>query len=183
MSSPKLSEYTSSVWGVFELLRGRYKRHEYGQVILPFVLLRRLDCILEPTKAKVLAAIKANPDDEMGIFARKASGYKFWNESPFTFETLAEDTANLRGSMAVRLEAGPDKMQHGVRPLPSDFCQKRPDLMRLWAPGLGSGGQPYLLGEPVASAIDEQFDLLTAMLVQQGAEFLVIKRHPLTVEL
>ena len=99
MSSPKLSEYTSSVWGVFELLRGRYKRHEYGQVILPFVLLRRLDCILAPTKAKVLAAIKANPDDEMGIFARKASGYKFWNESPFTFETLAEDTANLRKNL------------------------------------------------------------------------------------
>jgi type I restriction enzyme M protein len=99
MSSPKLNEYTSSVWGVFELLRGRYKRHEYGQVILPFVLLRRLDCILEPTKTKVLAAIKANPDDETGIFARKASGYKFWNESPFTFETLAEDTANLRKNL------------------------------------------------------------------------------------
>ena len=99
MSSPKLSEYTSSVWGVFELLRGRYKRHEYGQVILPFVLLRRLDCILEPTKNKVLAALKANADDETGIFARKASGYKFWNESPFTFETLAEDTANLRKNL------------------------------------------------------------------------------------
>ena len=99
MSSPKLNEYTSSVWGVFELLRGRYKRHEYGQVILPFVLLRRLDCILEPTKTKVLNALKANPDDETGIFARKASGYKFWNESPFTFETLAEDTANLRKNL------------------------------------------------------------------------------------
>lgn len=99
MSSPKLTEYKSTVWGVFELLRGRYKRHEYGQVILPFVLLRRLDCILEPTKTKVLAAIKANPDDETGIFARKASGYKFWNESPFTFDTLAEDTANLRKNL------------------------------------------------------------------------------------
>ena len=99
MSSPKLNEYASSVWGVFELLRGRYKRHEYGQVILPFILLRRLDCILEPTKTKVLNALKANPDDEVGIFARKASGYKFWNESPFTFETLAEDTANLRKNL------------------------------------------------------------------------------------
>jgi type I restriction enzyme M protein len=99
MSSPKLNEYTSTVWGVFELLRGRYKRHEYGQVILPFVLLRRLDCILEPTKGKVLAALKANPDDETGIFARKASGYKFWNESPFTFETLAEDTASLKKNL------------------------------------------------------------------------------------
>lgn len=99
MSSPKINEYTSSVWGVFELLRGRYKRHEYGQVILPFILLRRLDCILEPTKVKVLAALKANPDDETGIFARKASGYKFWNESPFTFETLAEDTASLRKNL------------------------------------------------------------------------------------
>jgi len=99
MTSPKLNEYKSTVWGVFELLRGRYKRHEYGQVILPFVLLRRLDCILEPTKNKVLAAIKANPDDETGIFARRASGYKFWNESPFTFETLAEDTASLRKNL------------------------------------------------------------------------------------
>jgi type I restriction enzyme M protein len=99
MSSPKLNEYKSTVWGVFELLRGRYKRHEYGLVILPFVLLRRLDCILEPTKTKVLNALKANPDDETGIFARKASGYKFWNESPFTFETLSEDTANLRKNL------------------------------------------------------------------------------------
>lgn len=99
MPSDTVKNMAAEVWGVFELLRGRYQRHQYGQVILPFVVLRRLDCILEPTKKKVLAAIKANPGDETGLFAQQASGHKFWNESQFTFETLAEDTANLRKNL------------------------------------------------------------------------------------
>lgn len=44
------------IWSVADLLRGDYKQSEYGRVILPFVVLRRLDCVLEPTKPAVLAA-------------------------------------------------------------------------------------------------------------------------------
>ena len=49
------SEITSFLWGVAELLRGDYKQADYGKVILPLTVLRRLDCVLEKTKAKVLA--------------------------------------------------------------------------------------------------------------------------------
>ena len=52
MSDPNLSSF---IWSVADLLRGDYKQSEYGRVILPLVVLRRLDCVLEPTKAAVLA--------------------------------------------------------------------------------------------------------------------------------
>ena len=48
------SELANFIWGVADLLRGDYKRADFGKVILPFTLLRRLECVLEPTKAKVL---------------------------------------------------------------------------------------------------------------------------------
>src|SRR5437870_3456689 len=49
------SEITSFLWGVADLLRGDYKQADYGKVILPLTVLRRLDCVLEKTKPKVLA--------------------------------------------------------------------------------------------------------------------------------
>jgi type I restriction enzyme M protein len=55
MSDPNLSSF---IWSVADLLRGDYKQSEYGKVILPFTVLRRLDCVLEPTKAAVLAELQ-----------------------------------------------------------------------------------------------------------------------------
>jgi type I restriction-modification system DNA methylase subunit len=52
MSDPNLSAF---IWSVADLLRGDYKQSEYGKVILPFTVLRRLDCVLESTKPAVLA--------------------------------------------------------------------------------------------------------------------------------
>ena len=51
MTDPNLSAF---IWSVADLLRGDYKQSEYGKVILPFTVLRRLDCVLEPTKDAVL---------------------------------------------------------------------------------------------------------------------------------
>ena len=51
-ASPNLSAF---IWSVADLLRGDFKQSDYGKVILPFTVLRRLDCVLEPTKAAVLA--------------------------------------------------------------------------------------------------------------------------------
>src|SRR5882724_1347710 len=59
------SEKVAFIWSVADLLRGPYKPHQYGRVILPLTVLRRLDCVLEPTKAKVLekhAEIKGQPE-------------------------------------------------------------------------------------------------------------------------
>ena len=53
-------ETTNFIWSIAELLRGDYKQSEYGKVILPLVVLRRLDCVLADTKAKV---IKEYPDE------------------------------------------------------------------------------------------------------------------------
>jgi type I restriction enzyme M protein len=50
-----VSYLSAFIWSVADLLRGDYKQSEYGKVILPFTVLRRLDCVLEPTKAAVLA--------------------------------------------------------------------------------------------------------------------------------
>ena len=54
MSDPNLSAF---IWSVADLLRGDYKQSEYGKVILPFTVLRRLDCVLEANKAAVLAEL------------------------------------------------------------------------------------------------------------------------------
>ena len=55
MSSEAVNNYAGFIWSVADLLRGVYKQSEYGRVILPLTVLRRLDCVLEPTKAAVPA--------------------------------------------------------------------------------------------------------------------------------
>ena len=54
-------EHVSFIWSIAEILRGNYKQSEYGKVVLPFTVLRRLDCVLEPTKDKVLEQLKNLP--------------------------------------------------------------------------------------------------------------------------
>ncbi|WP_417814416.1 type I restriction-modification system subunit M [Thalassospira alkalitolerans] len=82
------------VWSIAEILRGDFKQSEYGKVILPFVVLRRLDCILESSKDAVLAAAKALPegvDDEtrdMILFDAIGGNVKAYNLSRSTFEKL-----------------------------------------------------------------------------------------------
>ena len=88
---------------VAELLRGDYKESEYGKVVLPLTVLRRLDCVLEPTKAKVLEKAKtlpANADEVMKeLMLCKAAGHKFYNLSKFTFTSLLSDQDNLAANL------------------------------------------------------------------------------------
>lgn len=98
----------SFIWSVADLLRGDYKQSEYGRVILPLTVLRRLDCVLEKTKPTVLAKAKELPkkaDDAMREeLLNRAAGQKFHNLSKFTFESLKGDpdqiAANLRNYVA-----------------------------------------------------------------------------------
>src|SRR5262252_6484047 len=62
MSDPNLSAF---IWSVADLLRGDYKQSDYGKVILPFTVLRRLDCVLEMTKPKVLAEFAAKRKEKL----------------------------------------------------------------------------------------------------------------------
>src|SRR3954453_8779690 len=89
------------IWSVADLLRGDYKAHEYGQVILPFTVLRRLDCVLEPTKDKVVARAndlegKINNPEEILL---RTAGQPFFNTSPFNFARLLDDAPNLAANL------------------------------------------------------------------------------------
>jgi type I restriction enzyme M protein len=95
-------EIVSFFWGVADLIRDTFKRGKYQEVILPLTVLRRLDCVLEGTKGKVLethAKLKGRLDN-LDPQLRKASGYAFYNTSRFDFDRLLADaphfTANLR---------------------------------------------------------------------------------------
>jgi type I restriction enzyme M protein len=85
------SEKVAFIWSVADLLRGPYKPHQYGRVILPLTVLRRLDCVLEPTKAKVLekhAALKDSKIKEPEPILNKVAGHAFHNTSKLNFQKL-----------------------------------------------------------------------------------------------
>ena len=80
------------IWSVADLLRGDYKQSEYGRVILPLTVLRRLDCVLEATKPAVLEAVqrhgqRPNPDP---ILRRAAGDLGFYNTSKLDFRRLLD---------------------------------------------------------------------------------------------
>jgi type I restriction enzyme M protein len=101
------SEIVSFIWGVADLIRDSFKRGKYQDVILPLTVLRRLDCVLAPTKERVLkrqAELRGRGLQELGEQLRKASGFAFYNTSRYDFEKLLADAphlaANLRNYIA-----------------------------------------------------------------------------------
>jgi type I restriction enzyme M protein len=99
------SDKIGFIWSVADLLRGDVKSHEYGQFVLPFVLLRRLDCVLEPTKQQVIdraAALEGKVGNVDPILER-VSGAPFYNTSPLTFATLLNDNKNVKQNLLTYL--------------------------------------------------------------------------------
>ncbi len=96
------------IWSVADLLRGDYKQSEYGRVILPFTVLRRLDCVLEPTKQAVLkekdAKEKAGINPEPFLL-RKAGNKSFFNASPLDLPTLLGDQDHIRQNLYAYVQA------------------------------------------------------------------------------
>ena len=83
-------------------LRGVYKQSEYGRVILPLVVLRRLDCVLEPTKEAVLArnaGLKGRVENVGDVLERITGVRLVWNTSPLDFKRLLDDPANVAGNL------------------------------------------------------------------------------------
>lgn len=89
MNHQSLSNF---IWSVADLLRGDYKQSEYGRVILPFTVLRRLDCVLAPTKEAVLNEADAGRPDP---FLVRAAGHNFFNRSPLDLVKLIGDQDNI----------------------------------------------------------------------------------------
>ena len=91
------SQIVSFIWGVADLIRDTFKRSKYQDVILPLTVLRRLDCVLAPTKRKVLevqARFKGKLDNPDGQLQR-ASGFAFYNTSRYDFEKLLADAPHI----------------------------------------------------------------------------------------
>ena len=91
-------EKADLIWRVADLLRGDYKQSDYGKVILPMTVLRRLDCVLEPTKQKVLdyyPKVKALKEGAKDLALNKIAGFNFHNSSQFSFDKLIADPDNI----------------------------------------------------------------------------------------
>lgn len=110
------SAISSFIWGTADLLRSSYKQHEYGDIILPFTVMRRLDIVLEPTKQAVLeesqkeipVALKQMKSFDEGSLRdknlKKAAGQDFYNTSAFTMEDLVKDPDSIKENMTAYID-------------------------------------------------------------------------------
>lgn len=106
MSQDTINNNASFIWSIAELLRGDFKQSEYGKIVLPFTILRRLDCLLDASKHAVLDMADSLPEDmddemRMTILSEVANaGGQIYNASRFTFATLRQqDASQLRANL------------------------------------------------------------------------------------
>jgi type I restriction enzyme M protein len=101
MSSEIIKNHAAFIWSVADLLRGDYKQSEYGKVVMPLTVLRRLDCVLEPTKAKVLERHKKlkGSIENIDPVLCAVSGEQFYNTSPLDFRKLLDDPGQIAGNL------------------------------------------------------------------------------------
>lgn len=95
-------EKANLIWKVADLLRGDYKQSDYGKIILPMTVLRRLDCIAAPTKQKVLdylPKIESLSENAKDITLNKIAGQNFHNRSKYDFEKLKADPKNIAANL------------------------------------------------------------------------------------
>lgn len=94
-----MSKLGNFVWGIADQLRGVYKPHQYGGVILPFTILRRLDCVLEPTRDEVRTLAGKFTGGALDVQVKRKTKLGFYNTSPFNFTRLLEDPEGLRANL------------------------------------------------------------------------------------
>ena len=104
-------EIAGFIWQVADLLRGDYKQADYGKVILPLTVLRRLDCVLEPTKAKVLKkreALKKTDLKNLDIILNRITGVPFHNTSKLAFVKLLDDPNHIAANLTAYIKGFSD---------------------------------------------------------------------------
>jgi len=104
VSEEAIRNHGAFIWSVADLLRGDYKQSEYGRVILPFTVLRRLDCVLEPTKAKVLKRaeqLRVRGIGNVGPVLEGITGHDFYNTSPLDLRKVLDDPANAADNLEI----------------------------------------------------------------------------------
>ncbi len=107
------SEKVNFIWSIADLIRDAFKRSKYQDVILPLTVLRRIDCVLQPTKEQVLA-VNARLKGKLENLAPqlcRASGYAFYNTSRYDFERLLNDAPNLAANLRAYINGFSDNMR------------------------------------------------------------------------
>ncbi|MET7460512.1 class I SAM-dependent DNA methyltransferase [Nonomuraea sp. NPDC005501] len=120
MDLGKHSQLSNHAWAVADLLRGDYRRHDYGKVILPFTVLRRLECVLEPTREAVADA--AEKGEEREFFLRRAAGHNFYNTSRYTLKKITGDPKHAASLMNQYVAAFSDNAREVLEKY--DFAQQ-----------------------------------------------------------
>lgn len=107
-----VQEKANMIWSIADIIRGTFKPHEYGRVILPMTLLKRLNDTLLPTKQAVQDKYEEVKDFEVKDgFLTRASGYLFYNTSPFTFENLLNDSEHIEDNFKAFLGGFSENIQ------------------------------------------------------------------------
>jgi len=101
----KINTHKDLIWSIADLLRGDYKPAEYQKVILPIVLLRRLDCVLEPTKQQVLDRIAKATVQNVGWLLKDITGSEVYNSSRLTMRGILADPAQVAGNLRAWIAA------------------------------------------------------------------------------
>ena len=121
MNHTQHNQIVSFIWNIADdLLRDVYQRGKYRDIILPFTVLRRLDALLEPSKKKVLemnTKLNEMKIDNQAPQLRRASGFVFYNTSPYTLKTLLNEPSNIR----INLESYLDGFSSNVQDIISKF--------------------------------------------------------------
>jgi type I restriction enzyme M protein len=97
-----VKESANFIWSIADLLRGDYKQSDYGKIILPLTVLRRLDCVLEKSKEEVLRKfdqLKTTSIENLDPILNKTAGYNFHNRSQFNFDKLVADPNNIAANL------------------------------------------------------------------------------------
>src|SRR5882672_5011657 len=121
------------LWSVADLIRDHFKRGKYQDVILPLTVLRRIDCVLAPTKDKVVARYRELKGklDNLDPQLRKASGYAFYNTSPYTFERLLEDHTHLARNLRNYINGFSENMREVIQKFDFDNTLTKLDDAKL----------------------------------------------------
>ncbi len=111
-----IQEKASMIWNIADIIQGTFKPHQYGQVILPFTVLKRLDDTLRPTKAAVMETFeKVKKFEVKSGFLENASGYAFYNTSPFIFENLLNEPDHIEDNFKAYLSGYSENVQDIIK--------------------------------------------------------------------
>ncbi|GHV73591.1 hypothetical protein AGMMS49940_08930 [Spirochaetia bacterium] len=115
-TSINVSAEIAHIWSIANTLRGPYKSDKYKDVIIPMIIIRRLECALADTKSAVVAAFEKNPNTPVAVLKKK-SGYSFYNTSRYTLAELLHDSKNIAANFESYIEGFSTNIQDIINSL------------------------------------------------------------------